>query len=86
MIPQTFPRFGRSLAPWRETHFRGSLVAAREAETHRKGAKDAKGDSHASNSKRVIDSKSVPHRSGELSLTDGGFVFRSRQSRIVQDS
>jgi hypothetical protein len=24
----------------------------------------------------VIDSKSVPHRSGELSLTDGGFVFR----------
>ena len=52
------------------------LVAARVPESHRKGAKDTKGESHASNSKRVMDSKSVPHRSGELSLTDGGFVFR----------
>jgi hypothetical protein len=66
--------------------FGAVLVATLEPESHRKGAKDAKGDSHASNSQRVIDSKSVPHRSGELSLTDGGLVFRSRQSRIVQDS
>jgi len=42
------------------------LVAARVAEahrkpeSHRKGAKDTKGDSHASNSKRVMDCKSAP--------------------------
>jgi len=52
------------------------LVATLEPASQRKGAKDAKGDSHASNSQRVIEIKSVPHRSGELSLTDGGFVFR----------
>jgi hypothetical protein len=33
------------------------LVAARVPESHRKGAKDAKGDSHASNSKLLVDSK-----------------------------
>jgi hypothetical protein len=66
----------RALRLGEKPSFGAVLIATLEPETHRKGAKDAKGDSHASNSKRVIDSKSVPHRSGELSLTDGGFVFR----------
>jgi hypothetical protein len=66
----------RALRLGEKPSFGAVLVATLEPESHRKGAKDTKGDSHASNSKRVIDSKSVPHRSGELSLTDGGFVFR----------
>ena len=35
-------------------------VAAGVPESHRKGAKDTKGESHASNSKRVMDCKSAP--------------------------
>ena len=66
----------RALRLGEKPSFGAVLVATLEPESHRKGAKDTKGDSHAGNSKRVIDSKSVPHRSGELSLTDGGFVFR----------
>ncbi len=46
-----------SFAPWREILFWRSPVAAWVPESHRKGAKDTKGDSHASNSKRVIDCK-----------------------------
>jgi hypothetical protein len=57
-----------SFAAWRETLFWRSLVAARVPESHRKGAKDAKEDSHASNSKRVIDSKSVPLTPDALNL------------------
>jgi hypothetical protein len=59
MIPQTFPRLVRSfvsLALARNSLL-AVLVAARVPESHRKGAKDAKGDSHASNSKLLVDSK-----------------------------
>jgi hypothetical protein len=54
MIPQTLPRFGpafASLAPWRETLFWRSWLLPGVPESHRKGAKDAKGDSQASDSK-----------------------------------
>ncbi len=67
MIPQTLPRFGPAfagLAPWRETLFWRSLVAARVPASHRKGAKDAKGDSQASET-------TVPFVSGHCDLQHG---------------
>jgi hypothetical protein len=48
--------------------FGAVLVAPRKSESHRKGAKDAKGDSHASNTQRVIDIKSVPLTPDALNL------------------
>jgi hypothetical protein len=51
-----------------KTSFGAVLVATLEPESHRKGAKDAKGDSHASNSKSVIDCKSVPLTPDALNL------------------
>jgi len=48
--------------------FGAVLVAPRKSEPHRKGAKDAKGDSHASNTQRVIDIKSVPLTPDALNL------------------
>ena len=56
------------------------LVTARVPESHRKGAKDAKGDSHASNSKLLVDSKksesgSFPERTTVDDLPTSWSVF-----------
>ena len=68
------------------------LVTARDPESHRKGAKDAKEDSHASNSKRVIDSKSVPLTPDALNLCRWVLlppasrlqpIYRSRPTRNI---
>ena len=60
--------------------FGAVLVAPRKSESHRKGAKDAKGDSHASNSKLLVDSKksesgSFPERTTVDDLPTSWSVF-----------
>ena len=69
--------------------FGAVLVAPSKSEPHRKGAKDAKGDSHASNSKSVIGfecSRRVPTSAGHRSVGVGlAFVKSSLVlQRLVQ--
>ena len=58
----------RALRLGEKPSFGAVLVATLEPESHRKGAKDAKGDSHASDSQRGIDCKSVPLTPDALNL------------------